>query len=903
MRPSFFLLLPLLGVVACDGKNQGDDSDTGTSGGTDPVVYESGCITVDGEGGYKYIQDAITVASEGSIIALCDGTYEEAVVVDKGVEIVGASREGTIVSAPANSAAFTVTGSGANVHSLTVRTTKDGVVFSGASNSTVSDITLNEAPNYTVSFENSTDVSVEDCSIDLPGYTAVKANGGSATLARCSITRATSVAIDVLGGADLTLDSNTIEGVLATTDEDGNAITAVDSSLTMISNQILAADAFGLNADNTDVSMTGDSISNTLLGVRVVDGDFVGTGLTLSENALLGMILAAPGSVSLSDSTISVADNSLCGNTYDSFWNDGSIACGGIYGGALTMSLSNVSVSGYDTYGVFIVTYDGTSTETLDNVQVSNTGRSGIIITPGDGTATISNSSVTGLREIELPEPCGDSSTGQYSATNTPALYLLDGDITVTDSSFTDNAGWGIASAANLTMSGTTFGGNGCSSVINIYGTLTATNNTFNSGDTLGTIWDYYGVSTLIGNTFVGGHDISRYDYDTVIYEYTGGGVDLNAAYSTSVVVQGNTFSDGDSSLNLYSVGTASISDNTWDDYDGVPLSISDCADITVEDNTISNSYGYSLSAYGTNTHLNLNNLSIVDSRDTESTSRTYDNSTGTPVLIDEYSYTSSAYEMIYLGSATADITDLNANNVQTYYSLYTSDASVSVDGANLDAGDTFLYGYSYSAPPDILLQNVNVGNLTGSLVSLYNYTGATGNLYISDATVESAYSGINISGMMDVTLENMSLDGMSSYGLNVSVTSYDTNGDGTYETLTPGTLAITDSSFTTTGSYGILATATDIQLDNASVEGAMVTGINLNAPNIVVYNSNASSLFGDGLSVSTGTIDVEGNVFTNNGGYGMVCSGVTIGTCNNNDLSNNTAGMHNGCDDACGMP
>ena len=86
-------LVFFLALLGCSGTTEKDGSndDTDTSGNIDDPVYDPGCITVDGGGGYAKLADAVTVASEGAIIELCDGTYEESVVVEKSVTIRGAS--------------------------------------------------------------------------------------------------------------------------------------------------------------------------------------------------------------------------------------------------------------------------------------------------------------------------------------------------------------------------------------------------------------------------------------------------------------------------------------------------------------------------------------------------------------------------------------------------------------------------------------------------------------------------------------------------------------------------------------------------------------------------------------------------------------------------------------------
>ncbi len=69
-------------ALGCGGKTDSStdqSTDTGsTTGDTGDTVpqYEEGCILVDGEGGYKWLEDALEVAGEGSTVSLCEGEMD-----------------------------------------------------------------------------------------------------------------------------------------------------------------------------------------------------------------------------------------------------------------------------------------------------------------------------------------------------------------------------------------------------------------------------------------------------------------------------------------------------------------------------------------------------------------------------------------------------------------------------------------------------------------------------------------------------------------------------------------------------------------------------------------------------------------------------------------------------------
>jgi hypothetical protein len=297
--------------------------------------------------------------------------------------------------------------------------------------------------------------------------------------------------------------------------------------------------------------------------------------------------------------------------------------------------------------------------------------------------------------------------------------------------------------------------------------------------------------------------------------------------------------------------------------------------------------------------------------------------------------------------------------------------------------------GYNYTNPPDISLQGLEIGTLAGSLVQVSNYTGSPGALYLTDSFAEELSYGVYASGMIEVEIDDLTIENSNSSAVYLGAAAYDTDGDGVYETLTSpgltvthltvtnaygygiygqadlamientrfystfsngvdltagevsltdlivdsaqgtgininadlltaenvevGTATSTGISFSggdlslsaatvgSAGSYGIYASGNSLTLDGVQVDQAALDGISLAGSSFTVINSYAMGLTGNGLSLSGGSADVSNNDFSDNGGYGMVCTGVSLSSCNTNDLTNNTMGAHSGCDDACG--
>ena len=111
MRALLVLTAPsLLFVAGCVGENKDDDSTTETGETAEPIVYEEGCILVDGDQGFAYLADAYTVVPEGGEITLCEGTLDETLVITKSVKIVGPGVDLLTWNAPVNQAAIQVQG-------------------------------------------------------------------------------------------------------------------------------------------------------------------------------------------------------------------------------------------------------------------------------------------------------------------------------------------------------------------------------------------------------------------------------------------------------------------------------------------------------------------------------------------------------------------------------------------------------------------------------------------------------------------------------------------------------------------------------------------------------------------------------------------------------------------------
>ena len=109
------------------------------------------------------IQDAIDAASDGDVIFVSSGTYNENVTVNKSVKIKGAGAASTTVQSPTGNTVFTVVANNVSITGLTIKdaTTvwQSGIAISGADNVRIAKNTIElNAAGITISNSNGTSI-------------------------------------------------------------------------------------------------------------------------------------------------------------------------------------------------------------------------------------------------------------------------------------------------------------------------------------------------------------------------------------------------------------------------------------------------------------------------------------------------------------------------------------------------------------------------------------------------------------------------------------------------------------------------------------------------------------------------------------------------------------------------
>lgn len=876
MRSSLLSLLSLTGLLVsgCGGKND-DSNGPGDSVDTQPV-YDEGCITVDGEGGYAHLVDAITVADEGGTIALCEGTFAEPTEVTKGVILTGAG-PGTILVGDGTNPALNVTASNVTVSDMTIQGSYTGLGISGA-DVTVSNVTFEATGGWGIAANAATGLTVSGCTFDQNVGGGIDVEGGDALITGNTFTLPTGFAIQLGAAAVGTVSSNEIDGVIAEKNnyKDGYGVYVLGGAFaTLDGNTIAGATSISVKVKDGSVDASNEVWSESAYGLFVDGGSATVATSTLTDQSV-GGVVGQGDSFSLSNTSITTTSAASCDVGYEDWAGECS---GAFFAADVAVELADVAISGFNDVGVYVQAYtSGYPTTTLTNVSIDDVGRMGIYLYGVTGTAT--GVSVTNLREPELAAPCTD---GVYNYVNYTAAMILAGtELDIADSTFTDNAGWGVSafagdSGSRVTITGSTFANLGCTGVVNLNSAVEVDDSSFTGPNAMGWVQDNVGSTSVTNSAFTGNHALSSYSYDggdghIYGYEYGPSGMDVIGYQSLALIVSGNTFTDGDQAVYAY-LSDAEITGNTFTGYEDGVLFAYQNTNTLYSDNVADDFGGALVTDYYSRVEMVSNTVG------TTRASTGYSANYTDGVLTSEYTYTSYA-QVVYAYGSTDLPCELLVDGLDVEDSYYNvieaSDCSLEVSDVNVGTSGSGASGQAISASwhlmdPLVVIDGLSVESVLGNGLYLSSSTAGTSYVDISGldfGTVSG--TGFYASGFQDVNLADSNLGEDASYGVQISGRS---TGD--------STASIDGVSVGTGAADGFYAS----RLAALTVVNSYATGRDV------------------GLVIEGSTADVQNNFFTANTEYGMVCAPTTtLAACAANDLSGNTLGEHFGCSDDCGI-
>jgi hypothetical protein len=860
-----------------DSSPTDDRTDTGTStdtGDTQPK-YDEGCILVDGAGGYKWLEDAMEVAGEGSTITLCEGELALSIEIEGSLNIIGPGADLLTWTADVNKAAIKVTG-GADVTlaGFTVSSTRNGIEIENSVDVTVSEITFVEVLGTGVRSIDSTNTVVDNCNFVQPpyegggdtgetgetgetgdsaedtseapefmetglgdtgdtgdtgslpytpdpvGYGGVEVAGGDAIISNSTFVQMLGFAIHGINGGVVTASDNEIYYTwFSETDDEGNvsdgfAIWVQDGSVLNTNGNLLGDNFVGIFSDEGDLNLLGDTISGGVYGVFATNGAFFVDGLTIQNPVSLGMRL------------VSATDAVIVSNT--TVWGDPELVASGegmdgtstgLLIGASEASVYDSTVYGYNYMGLQLIPYDNEISAVLNNVTIENAATMGLYCGQGDFDLTD-----VVVKDFRTPyDPFNEDGSSISSGFATSFWYS---DVSWTGGGIYDSEFIGaLAAYSTLSMDGVEVDGNLRNGLWIYESTAAISGSTFSRSSSYGGIVSSSGDVTLNGNTFTNNLEpaYSEYDSGTVVYGYLYyyQSQDIVSYSGTRLDVNNNTFVDGSESIRTVYGTNINIENNSWENYNrNVIYAYSPDDTITFKNNT------------GTNIGAN---WIYCQTADMEVIDSSVDWVTG-------YNYKTTYFQ--------------DGVETNTYESTYYDDAIYA-------SGCTFY------------ADNMNVSNSQDHVANFY------------DSEVE----------IYDSTFSNSSTQGYAAYGAI----------DARWSTQAPSFIGSGLSINNVDRGYGLrlsstsstagLVLLTDISVDNAMLSGVRLeslTGSSVTLEDILSTNNGNSGLEASDVEASLSGLTASGN------STGLTCAGNTdFDPCENLTLSGNNQ-EHSGCEAAC---
>jgi hypothetical protein len=273
------------------------------------------------------IGDALVLAADGAVIAIGVGTYDEQVVLDRGLTLWGACVAGTRLTssfADPEAPALEADGAGGDARNLSIVSSYGiGALASGALRLT--DVLVTDAGSFGIGSLGPLDlervvVRGTHASSTTSGLGVFIATGGSLTAHQVAVERSQGGGISARG-ASIDLSDVVVHGTLANPmrDDGGEGLHVEDTTGTLRNVVLSANHAFGAfvygtgRIEATDLVVTATHVADTVGDQGdglVVDhgGTFVGTRIVLELNHASGAWAAEGATLTLTDFVIRDTD-------------------------------------------------------------------------------------------------------------------------------------------------------------------------------------------------------------------------------------------------------------------------------------------------------------------------------------------------------------------------------------------------------------------------------------------------------------------------------------------------------------------------------------------------------------------------------------------------------------------
>ena len=923
--PSSRLLIQLMlaqSLLAC--RNPPDDKNNTVDTGTeDTITYEAGCFVVDGGDGYRWLNDAITVADEGSTITMtdCEASHEEKVIVDKSVTIIGNGVENSTLEAPVNEAAITITATNVSISNLRITSSRSGIVLEGASDAELFDLDISDVGNFAIKSTDST-TNIHDIVMSRNGDGGMQISGGTVTAEFVNIADNTGAGIVILDGGTLNISSSFVTGTVPT---DMNDI----------------SDGYGVFMDDNSTINSASNVydSNFLINIQSLQGTINLQDDVVSNAVSTGIWSEGTGSVHLNN--VEVTGNSQYGiinmNTAGIYanglivsvdpelspsipiadWADNGLASMGIFASTSAIELENVEITGYNNCGANLQSEDNTSFS-VDGLNIHDVGRKGLILSGVSGqmnNVTLQN--IVDLDGLSSQEPDENGNVADYmsfcyTVDQNIGLLAINSDIALSNGVIENVDGYGASIVlSNLEVDTLRATENTCASIMAFQGALQATH------------LDMVGANALYDSlgAMVVGYEATLFKVEDS--SFTGTSEDFfemgSYAYKTNSILSNNTFTDLSFAVYGYT------------------------ADSTLSGNTFSNIRDYGLYLYGdaSNSH-QLTNNTFMGTPETTPSAIYCSNSGNISLNGDSFSDLYGSYAMS-MSSCSSTIENASFENIAGY-SVYAYSGSHDISDTTFnEVSTTMTYApaiYLYAGEPmNVNITDVEITNAYGDGITAYTYDkvnypllmnvdgvvldqiGDDGlyfygveswisNVEISNTAGDGIYATNASTNIAGLTIDSAGNDGIQCYNCDVTASGLDIQNSTRRGAVftSGGSLTLSNGNLSNNTESGLVVTTNfTLVVDTSAFDGNGEDGIQIlsntaSPSSFSVSNSTLNNNQRNGFTVTGANGNFDNNTSSTNTYYGMECANSVFSTCASNDLLNNVSGEQTGCDATCGV-
>lgn len=902
-------------LSACETINKVDEdtADTGDNTVVDTNDYEPGCFVVDGGDGYALLNDAISVASDGSEITMdsCGALHEEMVEVNKSVSIIGPGSGSFTLTPPTNENAFNISAPNVSISGVSINSTRSGIVATGSSDMTIDDVVVRASGNWGVKAIDSS-LTITNSEFSQNGFGGINGDSSQITISDSILTENVSYGIYGLNESNIDVTDTSITLTLSSGSEDttdGIGVYVEGSSLAMISDTDISTNAtFSAYGISSSLYLTRVAAGGTQFGGIWIEGigDLSLIEVDIIEAPVYGVIAQNVGALTIESTSIST-DSTLSPSTDAEVWRDEGFASMGLFTTASSVSITGLEITGYNNCGAYFSTSIEDATIEVDGLNIHDIGRLGTYIIGYEGT--INDLSIDSI--FELDGTSDESINSVCSFVDRYVGAVIVDNVDLSNVSFTNIEGYGLSAIqGSLGIDTITANNNTCASVISFESAMFLSNGDFS------------------------GPNAKQFNLGASVVAYNSSVLSVESSYFEGLPLTETVYD-----YQIYSVGTPDlqVSSSTFTDgYYGV---FADSSKVEATGNTFSGGYGGSLVLqFGSEySHTLTDNTFVGSELNTNSQLNCY--SSG-QIELNGGSFTDNPYSAIYMYGCGSEIDTLTVQDIGgAGISAYDGDhewdkltfqnvgvdnfasgaiefratsapslLSLSSSSFNTVGSDAlYIYSYGTSSPITMYATDIELSDVTDDGLYTYGTTGTISGLSISN-TGGDALSNIS----SDLTLSDVTLSQIGSYGVYGSSSFFDITSLVAQNTamesiyISNSDLSATDVTITNSGTSAVFSNNSTVSLNTLSIDQTGGYGVN-----IVGDSSNPSSTLLNGLNIDNATLsglrlqytngDLINSIISNNLEYGIECTDAIMASCGGNILNNNLLGEQTGCDSACG--